>query len=368
MKLLLNDLQRQHGFFSSVLEKTVAEVLASGWYILGQQVNRFESLFAEYCGVSHCVGVANGTDALELSLRALKVGAGDSVIASANAGMYSTTAILATGAEPLYIEVEETSFCLDPKALESLLANTKKLPKAVIVTHLYGQLAAIEEIVSICLKYNITIIEDCAQSHGAERNGRRAGSFGDLACFSFYPTKNLGAIGDGGAVVTSSAELANRLRLLRQYGWTSKYHVGVTGGRNSRLDELQAAVLAIKLPYLDEWNARRRRIASKYRERISHPQIQLSQTLNSSYVAHLFVIRAPQRESLRQHLERNEIATDIHYPVADHRQACFQGKFDGINLPITERLCQEILTLPCFPEMTDDEVNHVIDTCNRWKA
>lgn len=369
MNLLLNDLQRHHESLLPSLKQSISEVVSSGWYILGKQVTRFESLFAEYCGVSHCIGVANATDALELALKAYSIGTGDHVVTVANAGMYSTTAILVVGAEPVYVDVHERTYGADPTALEVLLASAKlKSIKAVIITHLYGQLAAVEEIVDICAQYNIPLIEDCAQAHGAERNGKRAGSFGDVACFSFYPTKNLGAVGDGGALVTNSSDLAIRVRSLRQYGWSSKYHVGLIGGRNSRLDELQAAVLSVKLPYLNEWNKRRREIASWYVSGIVHPEIYLPQPVDTSYVAHLFVVRAVQRESLRQHLENHGIATDIHYPVPDHRQACFGVKFADVSLPVTERVSKEILTLPCFPEMNEEEVNYVIDVCNRWNS
>ena len=363
MMLLINDLLRHNAEILPELNQTVSSVLASGWYVLGKQLIDFEQEFAKYCGVEHCVSVANGTDALELALRAVGVNQGDRVITVANAGGYSTTAILAVGAVPIYADVCEDSLLLSVEHLKRLIGSNVS---AIIVTHLYGQAAPVEDVLALATKYDIPVIEDCAQSHGAMLNGRRAGSFGKIGCFSFYPTKNLGALGDGGAVTTDDPELCKRLQMLRQYGWQSKYEIAITGGRNSRLDELQAAVLRVKLPYLDCWNERRRKIAIKYSEGVNHPQIKLPRAGDQSYVAHLFVIRTKYRDSLRDHLKQHEIMSEPHYPIPDHLQPAISARFAGLNLPQTELACKEVLTLPCFPEMSDAEVQHVINAVNAW--
>ena len=237
--------------------------------------------------------------------------------------------------------------------------------RAVIATHLYGRLADVEAIAATCKPLAIPVIEDCAQAHGATRNGKAAGSFGDAGCFSFYPTKNLGALGDGGAVTTSDAALAERLRELRQYGWDKKYQVSRTGGRNSRLDELQAALLLAKLPRLDRWNDQRRAVARRYSDEIRHSRIECPQDFGTDNVAHLFVVRCQDRDGLRRHLEACQISSDIHYPVPDHRQPAYPAFHVG-ELPETERLAKEVLTIPCFPEMEEEETSRVIDAINSW--
>lgn len=360
----LNDLRRHNSACRDELAAVASEVLASGWYVLGANVAAFEREFASYCGVTHTIGVGNGTDAIELSLRALGVGSGHGVVTVANAGMYATSAIVAIGAYPVFVDIDDASLCLDVGLLESALAEK---PAAVVVTHLYGRLAEIERVVAAASKHGVPVIEDCAQAHGAETRGKKAGSFGDIGCFSFYPTKNLGALGDGGALVTSRDELAERLRRLRQYGWSSKYVAETGGGRNSRLDEIQAAFLRVKLRHLDEWNALRRSIAARYTSRIANPHISLPAEAGAEYVGHLFVVRTKLRESLREHLRASGVTSDVHYPIPDHRQACVAGRSRAASLPRTELACDQVLTLPCFPEMTDNEVEEVIDACNRWK-
>jgi dTDP-3-amino-2,3,6-trideoxy-4-keto-D-glucose/dTDP-3-amino-3,4,6-trideoxy-alpha-D-glucose/dTDP-2,6-dideoxy-D-kanosamine transaminase len=261
----------------------------------------------------------------------------------ANAGGYSTTAIRCAGAEPLYVDVEAGSMRMDPASLRSrLTARTK----AIIVTHLYGGMAAMPALLDAAA--GIPMIEDCAQAHGARLDGKRAGAWGGLGCFSFYPTKNLGALGDGGAVVTADATLAERLGALRQYGWIRKYEHGSVPGRNSRLDEIQAAILSVKLPRLDAWNARRREISALY-SHLLHASVETPALPGEDDVAHLYVIRSPHRDRIRAELDAQGIATDIHYPIPD------------ADLPVTRACCAEILTLPCFPEMTDDEVTRVAE-------
>jgi dTDP-3-amino-2,3,6-trideoxy-4-keto-D-glucose/dTDP-3-amino-3,4,6-trideoxy-alpha-D-glucose/dTDP-2,6-dideoxy-D-kanosamine transaminase len=341
------------------LERAIMGVVASGHYILGPEVQAFEQRFADYCAVSHCVGVANGTDALELSLRVLGVLPGDRVAIVANAGGYSSTAVRAVGATPVWVDVDPQGMTMAPAQLASVLAGGIA---AVIVTHLYGQLADIEGLLSVARTAGVPVIEDCAQSHGARRHGRMAGSFGELGCFSFYPTKNLGALGDGGAIVTSDEGLATRLRSLRQYGWSRKYHTDAAGGRNSRLDEIQAAVLLTKLPRLDDWNSERREIARRYSDGLSDLPVELPVSLDEDYVAHLYVIRVEERDRLLSHLMGSGIGADIHYPVADHRQPIHAASLAPPSLPVTEEACARVLTLPCYPGLRSPQQDTVIDT------
>lgn len=359
MTIPINDLKRHNHSISREINAAVDRVLSRGWYVLGPEVEAFEAEFAEYCGVDYCVGVGNGTDALELALRALEVKRGDKVATVANAGGYSSTAILNSGTFPIYVDIDDRSMNMDA---ESLSDNLTEDTKAIIVTHLYGQMADMPRIIDIAERKQIPVIEDCAQAHGAQINGRHAGSWGDIGCFSFYPTKNLGALGDGGAVVTSDPDLAERVRMLRQYGWASKYRSVLSGGCNSRLDELQAAILRAKLPHLDSWNDRRREVARAYKKGLSRLELVLPPSVEDNYIAHLYVVRTPYRDPLRKQLADKGISTDIHYPVPDHLQESYcKIKSAAWHLPVTERCCNEVLTLPCFPEMTDAEIERIIE-------
>lgn len=340
------------------MDAAIASVLESGRFVLGPAVAAFEDAFARYCGIDHAVGVGNGSDALELALRAIGVGQGSTVVTVANAGGYATTAIRACGARARYVDIDADTLLIDPAQLDSTLAER---PAAVVVTHLYGRLAPIERIVADCAERGVAVIEDCAQAHGAERGGRRAGSFGQIGCFSFYPTKNLGALGDGGALVTGDAALAERVRALRQYGWSAKYRVDIDLGRNSRLDELQAAILSAKLPGLDHDNQRRREIARAFDRGIRNPQVRLlAGRHDSDDVTHLYVLRSTRRESLRAHLAACGIDSDVHYPTPDHAQPAWREATPP-SLPATESAAGEILSLPCHPALTDEEVARVID-------
>ena len=365
MSLLINDLKRHTDPLRDELDAAVRRVLDRGWFVLGPEVAAFESQFAAWCGTPHCVSVGNGTDALELALRAVGVEAGDPVVTVANAGLYGTVAILAMGAEPVYVDVCPDTLLIDPLGVAGALKSGPV--KAILVTHLYGRLADMEAILPLAQSAGIPVVEDCAQAHGAQRGGHRAGSFGDAGCFSFYPTKNLGALGDGGAVVTRRADVEKRLMRLRQYGWSSKYHAAERGGRNSRLDELQAAVLAAKLPHVDAWNERRRGIAVTYNAMLGGAGLICPPGAGvSDFVAHLYVVQvdANERESLRNRLGTRGIATDVHYPVPDHKQKAVAERFAHVRLPVTEAACERVLTLPCFPEMTDAEVAQVIQAVN----
>jgi len=334
----------------------IQRVIDRHWYVLGEEVANFEREFAEYVGVRRCISVANGTDAIELALRGLGVGKGDYVVAVANAGFYGSTAIHAIGAMPLYVDVDDASLTMSPDAL---LEALKQKPKAVIVTHLYGQLANIEELLRITDAAGVKLVEDCAQSHGAHRGGKQAGSFGAVGCFSFYPTKNLGAIGDGGAVVTNDMDLASRIQQLRQYGWSKKYQVAVPDGRNSRLDEIQAAVLCEKLPHLNKCNAERRSIAHRYNMAFATLPLRTPPSTAEDYVAHLYVMRVNSRDTFRAFLKERGISTDVHYPIPDHLQPAYpQAKY--FPLEVTEAASGTVVSLPCFPGLSETEVDCVV--------
>lgn len=363
----INSLSRHFAPIVEELSQAANDVIRSGHFVLGRHVAEFEAAFAAYCGVSDCIGVANGTDALELALKGAGIEPGQYVIVCANAAMYSTTAVLACQANPVFVDVDPVSATLCPDALHEVLQSAKQHVAAIVVTHLYGRLADMERIVALAREFAIPVIEDCAQSHGArDANNKLAGSFGDVATFSFYPTKNLGAMGDGGAVVTSRHSIAERVRRLRQYGWNGKYRNELAGGRNSRLDEIQAAFLSRMLPRLDRWNEQRRDIANRYSGNIRHADIRTPAVSGEEYVAHLYVVFSPRRDELARHLAECGIGTDIHYPMPDYRQALFAGKYAGFELPNTEKHCASCLTLPCFPELADDEIQRVIDACNRF--
>lgn len=360
----INDLKLRAHEVNSELKEALSRVLDSGWFVLGSEVRGFEEEFSRYLGDVGCVSVANGTDALELGLKAIGVSAGMRVATVANAGMYTTMAVLAVGASPIYMDVEEDSANV---SLSAVQAAVQQGADAVVLTHLYG--VAVAEVVAIttwCANQGISVLEDCAQAHGARIDGRCVGTFGDAAAFSFYPTKNLGALGDGGAVVSTHKDIIDRVKMLRQYGWSRKYEVALEGGRNSRLDELQAAALRVFLPRLELQNARRREIAAHYAAGISHPEVLLPQHFGEASVVHLYVIRSKKRDSLRMHLQKLGILADVHYPIPDYRQPIFGQRYESLRLEHTERLSSEILTLPCYPEMSDEQVQQVITAVNAW--
>jgi dTDP-4-amino-4,6-dideoxygalactose transaminase len=363
LQVPMNDLKRRIAPLRAELDRAIGQVLSRGSFILGESCGAFESTFAAYCGVKQCIGVANGTDALELALLALGIGPGARVGTVANAGMYSTTAILATGARPVYIDVDPQTLLLSP----AKVAEAGPLD-AVIVTHLYGQMPDMTAMLAAA--GGCPVIEDCAQAHGAAFAGRRAGSWGTLGAFSFYPTKNLGALGDGGAITTNDADLAARIRQLRQYGWSRRYHAEQPRGRNSRLDEMQAAALLVMLPHLDRWNERRRAIVRAYAAALKSNRITFTRREDSpAYVGHLCVVRTTERDRVRDGLAQRGIASDLHYPTPDYRQPAVIAVLGaGKELPETEAATREILTLPCFPELSDAEVEAVIAALSRIDA
>lgn len=346
------------------IDGVVREVLRSGIWLNGDWTRRFAREFAKWCGVKHCIPVANGTDALELAMRALGIGPGDEVITAANAGGYATAACHLVGGTPVWIDVRPETLGIDPNRILPAITDRTRL---VVVTHLYGILAdvtAVRDAINRSARGNIQILEDCAQAHGASSAGRKAGSFGDIGTFSFYPTKNLGAAGDAGAVVTNNAELADRVERLRQYGWREKYRSVLPGGRNSRIDELQAAILCVKLPYLEGWNARRRQIFDVYVEAIAPPN-SIVGAREQANVAHMAIMRSPQRASIIRALAQAGIATEIHYPMLDCDQASARG-LPGRKyaLLVSEHACEQILTLPCYPDMTEDQIGAVAAAVN----
>ena len=355
------DLERKVKKYQTTIESKFHEVLQSGQLILGNEVKNFESKFAQYIGVSNCVGVGNGTDALYISLCALGVTSESKVGLVANAGFYTSTAINAFGAKKKYLDV-------DIKTSNVTLQIIKEAQdiEFLVVTHLYGlAVENMEKISEYCKSKNIKLIEDCAQSAGAMIDGKKVGSWGDLATFSFYPTKNLGALGDGGAVTGNSEFLIERVRKLREYGWGDKYSVELRDGINSRLDEVQAAFLTLFLENLDEENLKRRAIANQYGAQIKNPLITTPDLHAEEYVAHLYVIQSEFRDQLSQYLIDNGVANAIHYPIPDYSQQ-IESEYGQFSLATTEALCNSILTIPCHPELSQDEILKIIRLLNNF--
>jgi len=350
------------------IDKVVHNVLDSGWYILGKQVKAFEKEFAAYIGVDFCVGVGSGTDALEIALRVADIGPGDLVFTVSQTAVATVAAIERSGAAPVLVDIDQTTFTMDPNHLERAFNSVnngqspfKGRPKAIIPVHLYGHPVDMASITSIARKHNLTVIEDCAQAHGAAISGQKVGSFGEMGAFSFYPTKNLGAIGDGGAVVTNNQELQEKLLALRQYGWEERY-ISSFSGISSRLDELQAAILRVKLKYLDRDNERRRQIAESYTETLSNSdKLAPRAKRNVTHVYHQYVVRTKHRNSLLESLKKRAIGSAIHYPQPVHLQPAYKdNSFTGKGgLPVTEKICKEILSLPMYPQLSDAHVQRV---------
>ncbi len=351
------DLSRESRALKADLEASFQRVAERGWFVLGPEVKAFEDAFAAWCGAAHAVGVANGTEAIQLALVALGVGEGAEVITVANAGAPGPIAIRAAGATPIFVDVHEDTHVLDPLRIEAAIGSRTR---AILLVHLYGRLAPVAAVAEVARRHGLVLVEDCAQAHGAARGGVHAGAFGNCGCFSFYPTKNLGALGDGGAVVTQDAVLAAQLRKLRQYGWHARYECTAEGGINSRLDDLQAAMLLAKLPHLEEWNVRRSAIAATYDRALRGTGLVLPALApDGEHVHHLYVVRHPRREALRERLRGRGIATDVHYPIPAHLQAIPLGRAPEGGLPVTERLAREVLSLPLHPWMSDAEVDAV---------
>ena len=340
------------------IDGAIRKVLEGHAYIMGPEVERFEAGFAIYTGAAHGVGVANGTDALHLALRALDVGEGHQVIVPAHTAVPTIAAIEMSGATPIFVDITADRYTLDPALVERAITRRTR---AIMPVHLYGHPADLGPLLDIARRRDIRLVEDCAQAHGARWQGKRVGSIGEIGCFSLYPTKNLGAIGDAGIVTTNDAGLAERLRELRQYGWRGR-QISETPGFNSRLDELQAAILNVKLAHLDDANGRRRAIARRYLAAFADLPIALPRAQpGCEAVYHLFVVRTKLRDRLKAHLQEQGVIAGIHYPVPCHHHPAYRARFGTLRLPVTEAIVDEILSLPIYPELTDDQIERVID-------
>jgi len=353
------DLKAQYRAIAEEVDCAIADVLSNADFILGEAVNAFEDEFAQYCGARFAVGVDSGTSAIELALRAYDVGPGDEVITAANTFIASALAISYTGATPVLVDVDPQTYTIDVPVLESAITDRTRV---IIPVHLYGQPADMDPILEISQHYGLAVIEDACQAHGARYKGRRVGSLGHAAAFSFYPTKNLGACGDGGMVVSNDEGVASSIRMMRNYGQREKYH-HVLRGYNHRLDTLQAAVLRVKLKHLDAWNAARRQHAQAYGELLAHSPVVLPTEADyAESIYHLYVIRAKDRDGLRSHLHEKGISTGIHYPVPIHLQEAYRDLgYDKGSFPITEEYAEQILSLPMYAELTPNLIDHVAE-------
>ena len=367
----INDTGRTYRAFEQEISDAVSGILRSGWWLNGPQTEAFATAFAGYLGVPFCQPVANGTDALELAFRALKMtgrARGSEVVTVANAGGYTVTACRQAGFAPVFVDVIAGTQLVDSQSVVAALAQETAI---VVATHLYGgvvDVPALRSAMDTAGFSHVPIVEDCAQAHGGRLGAKRAGALGDLAIFSFYPTKNLGAVGDAGAAVTSDEGLFNALRQLHQYGWSSKYHVGAPGGRNSRVDEIQAAVLLVLLPHLDRLNGRRKAILDALATANETLPFVVSRTTDS--VAHLAVTLCSERDRFRDYMSEKGIATDIHYPILDCDQEGWRGLPQRVapgGIPTSRNSVARIVTVPCFPTMTDGEVERVIDALRAWR-
>lgn len=361
MKIMPNRMDRGFYQYQKEFERKAIEILRSGWYILGKEVSAFEEEFAAYTGAKYCVGLASGLDALWIAFRLLNIGKGDEVLVQGNTYIASVMGITMNGATPIFIEPDE-HFGMDVEKIEEKITERTK---AILVTHLYGMASRMDRIVEICRKYNLRLVEDCAQSHGACFNGQMTGTFGDVGCFSFYPSKNLGAFGDAGAIVTNDESLAKEFKIFRNYGSEKRYYNKVVGA-NSRLDELQAGLLRVRLPHLDELTEEKVKIAQRYSAEIRNEKIKLPTLAEgATCVWHQYVIRCDERDQLIDYLNSKEIGTIIHYPIPPHLAEAYQylGHKEGF-LPVTERLAKTILSIPMYNGMTQEEQSYVIHALN----
>lgn len=352
----INDARRHE------IDAAIRRVLDSGRYLQGVENEKFCAAFASHCGTKHALGVGNGLDALRIMLQAAGIGPGDEVIAPANTFIATILAISQTGAKPVLVEPSIDTYNLDPKLIEAAITPATK---AIIAVHLYGLLAPMEEIAAIAQKRGLALFEDAAQAHGAERGGKRAGSLGHAAAFSFYPGKNLGCLGDGGAIVTDDAALLQRAEAIANYGSPGKYEHKLKGC-NSRLDEIQAAILSVKLACLNEENARRREISKFYRENISNPLVANPQTdSEAAHVWHIYAVRVDQRDRFRDYLARNDIETLVHYPTPPHKQEAYT-ELARLSLPVTENIHRKVVSLPLNPALEDWEIEKIVETVNTY--
>lgn len=361
MKIMPNRMDRGFYRYQEEFEKKALEVLRSGWYVLGKEVAAFEEEFAAYTGAKYCVGLASGLDALWLAFRVLNIKEGDEVIVQGNTYIASVMGITINGATPVFVEPDDY-YQINPAKIEEKITDRTK---AVLAVHLYGQASDMAPIVELCKKYKLRLVEDCAQSHGACFNGKMTGTFGDIGCFSFYPSKNLGAFGDGGAIVTDDEQIAKDMKVYRNYGSEKRYYNKVVG-TNSRLDEIQAGLLRVRLSHLDDLTEEKRRIAARYFKELHNDKILLPRFIEgSTHVYHQFVIRCKERDELIAYLDEKEIGTIIHYPIPPHLAEAYRylGFKEG-DFPMTERLAKEVLSIPMYNGMTEEEQTYIIDAIN----
>jgi dTDP-4-amino-4,6-dideoxygalactose transaminase len=364
MQVQFVDLKAQYRRIGSEINAAVQTVMENTNFILGKEVQQFEADFAKFCNTKHCIGVASGTEALHLAVRALGFGAGDEVITAANTYIATALGISFAGATPVLVDADPASYNIDVSKIEKAIT---KRTKAIIPVHLCGQPADMDPILEIARKHNLKVIEDAAQAHGSEYKGRRCGSMGDMNCFSFYPGKNLGAYGDGGAITTNDPELAERIMLLRNYGQKVKYH-HLLKGYNCRLDTMQAAVLSVKLKYIEKWNEQRRQHAALYNELFKDTPVVTPQEMSyGKHIYHIYMIRVRDRDGLQNHLSAHGVSTVIHYPIPIHLQKAYEdlGYKEG-SFPIAERYAKEILSLPMFPELTDEQIHYGVDKVKEY--
>lgn len=357
------DLEKVNNRFRTEIDARIKNILDKGWYLQGEENDVFAKNFAQFCGVKYALGVANGLDALRLIIRAYGFGKGDEIIVPANTYIATILAISDNGCTPVLVEPDIKTYNINPDLIEEKITSKTK---AIMVVHLYGQAVQMQKIWDLAKKYNLKVFEDAAQAHGAIYQGKRTGNLSDAAAFSFYPGKNLGCLGDGGAVTTNDEEIYHKIKALANYGSDRKYH-HIYKGLNSRLDEIQAAVLDVKLPHLDDDNEYRRKIVQYYHSHIDNPLITLPQTYDEkAHVWHVFAVRTAERDRFQQYLTDNGIQTIIHYPTPPHKQLAYQ-EWNGLSFPITEKIHREIISLPISPVLTDDEVKKVVEVVNAWK-
>jgi len=362
-KIMPNRLDRGFFMYQKEFEHKAIEVLRSGWYVLGNEVKNFENEFAAYTGAKYCVGLASGLDALWIAFRVLGIGCGDEVIVQGNTYIASVMGITINGATPIFVEPDEY-FNIDASKIEEKISDKTK---AILVVHLYGQASNMKPITDLCKKYNLRLVEDCAQSHGAKFNGQITGTFGDIGCFSFYPSKNLGAFGDAGAIVTNDEKIAEDVRVFRNYGSEKRYYNRVVG-TNSRLDEIQAGLLRVRLSHLPELEAEKKNICNRYLNELTNKNIELPKIREgATHIWHQFVIRCERRDELMNYLNEKGIGTIIHYPIPPHLSEAYQylGQKDGA-LPITEEYAKTVLSIPLYNGMTKEELDYVIETINAF--
>ena len=363
-QIKFGNLSQEYWNIRSEIDEAISRVLSLGWFILGSEVEAFERRFAQYLGTKYCVGVASGTEAIALALMACDVGPGNEVITVAHTAVPTVSAISMVGARPVFVDIHSDSYLMDANHVEAAITSRTR---AILPVHLYGQCVDMDPLLAIAREHGLPVIEDCAQAHGAVYRGRKAGTMGLMGAFSFYPSKNLGCYGDGGAVVTSDVALAEKLRMLRNYGQKQRYHHEIKG-INSRLDELQAAILTVKLRYLDPWNIRRRQIASRYTAGLQglplQPPIEMS---HGQHVYHLYAIQTSPREALRLYLSNHGVQALIHYPVPVHLQPAYTdlGYMPG-DLPVTEHVAASVLSLPIYPQLCSTEVESIITSIRKF--